>query len=73
MRSRGTLVSEVATVIQTELKVPKYDPFLAGAAERIHAAVRELQARGIIDEHGNRIRTELPEDMKEGAERDFGG
>jgi len=35
--------------------------------------VRELKERGIVDENGNRVRTDLPEDMKEGADRDFGG
>jgi hypothetical protein len=28
---------------------------------------------GIVDEKGNRVRTDLPEDMKEGADLDFGG
>lgn len=40
--------------------------------ERIHAAVRELKELGIVDEKGNRVRTDLPEDMQEGADRDFG-
>jgi hypothetical protein len=43
------------------------------AAERIHAAVKRLRELGIIDEHGNRINKELPPDMREDAERDFGG
>jgi hypothetical protein len=29
--------------------------------------------KGIIDERGNLLITELPEDMREDAERDFGG
>jgi hypothetical protein len=40
---------------------------------RSWAAVRELKEPGIIDEKGSRIRTDLPEDMKEGGDRDFGG
>ena len=52
---------------------PKPEPLLDKAAERIHAAVRELKGLGIVDEKGNRVRTDLPEDMKEGADRDFGG
>jgi hypothetical protein len=28
---------------------------------------------GIVDEKGNRIRADLPDDMKEGADRNFGG
>ena len=43
-----------------------------GAAERIRAAVRELKELGIVDEKGSRVRTDLPADMKEGADRDSG-
>ena len=46
---------------------------LGGAAERIHADVIELRRRGLIDAEGRRISTELPDDMKPGAQRDFGG
>ena len=55
------------------MKQPKHEPLLDGAAGRIHAAARELKELGIIDDKGNRVRTELPEDMREGADRDFGG
>jgi len=41
--------------------------------ERGKAAVRRLQELGIIDAQGNRIRTDLPADMQEGSDRDFGG
>lgn len=73
IRNRGTLAGDVHAVNQTELKTPTYEPLLESVTKRIHAAVRELRVRGIIDEHGNRIRTDLPEDMKESSERDFGG
>jgi hypothetical protein len=33
----------------------------------------EMIRNGIIDERGNLLITELPEDMHEGADRDFGG
>ena len=66
-------ISEVPTVPRGTLKHPKHEPLLESAAERIHAAVRELKELGIVDEKGNRVRTDLPEDMKEGADRDFGG
>jgi hypothetical protein len=36
----------------------------AGAAEGIHAAVRDLKELGIVDEKGSRVRTDLPADMK---------
>jgi hypothetical protein len=46
---------------------------LAGAAERIHAEVKRAQQLGLIDEDGNLLFTDLPEDMQPGAERDYGG
>lgn len=54
-------------------KGPSFDPYLAAANERAREAVRKLQEAGIIDAQGNRIRTDLPPDMKEGSDRDFGG
>ena len=70
---RGRIVGEVPIVIRGKLKQPRHEPLLEGAAERIHAAVHELQKLGIVDENGKRIRTDVPEDMKEGSDRDFGG
>ena len=54
-------------------QTPTDDPYYPAAVERIKAAVRELQAKGIIDAQGRRIRHDLPPDMHEGADRDFGG
>ena len=39
----------------------------------VRAQVVELRAKGLIDENGKLRLTEVPEDMKEGSERDFGG
>jgi hypothetical protein len=52
---------------------PMKDPHHAVAVERGKAAVRKLQRQGIIDGQGRRIRTDLPADMQEGKDRDFGG
>jgi hypothetical protein len=49
------------------------DPHHAAAVKRGKAAVRKLQEQGIIDSQGHRIRTDLPADMQEGKDRDFGG
>jgi len=49
------------------------DRHLRAAAKRVKAAAEELERRGIAGKDGTRIRTDLPEDMKEGADRDFGG
>jgi hypothetical protein len=52
---------------------PAHDPHHAAAVERGKAAVRKLQQQGIIDKNGRRIRTDVPADMQEGKDRDFGG
>jgi len=52
---------------------PTEDPHHAAAVERGRVAVHKLQEQGIIDSHGRRIRTDLPVDMQEGKDRDFGG
>jgi hypothetical protein len=39
----------------------------------LHAQIEEAIRLGIIDQQGNLLKHELPEDMREGAERDFGG
>lgn len=52
---------------------PTSDPHHAAAVERGKAAVRKLQEQGIIDKNGRRIRTDLPADMQECKDRDFGG
>jgi len=52
---------------------PKVDPDLQSAGERVKAAAEELERLGIADREGKRIRKDLPEDMREGADRDFGG
>ncbi len=49
------------------------DAHHAAAVERGKAAVGKLQEQGIIDSRGRRIRTDLPVDMQEGKDRDFGG
>ncbi len=46
---------------------------LKGAGERIRAFVEEAQRRGLMDAEGRRISKEVPDDMKPGADRDFGG
>ena len=43
------------------------------AGERGNAAVKDLQDRGILDEQGNRIRTDVPLDMLPASKTDYGG
>ena len=56
-----------------KLAEPKTDPYLQGAGERVRAAAEELERLGIADKNGKRLRTDLPRDMREEADRDFGG
>lgn len=43
------------------------------AGERIKAAVKRLQDLGVIDSEGRRLNPELPADMRDDSETDFGG
>ena len=45
----------------------KVDPHLESAAERVKAAAAELERLGAAGKDGMRIRTDLPEDVREGA------
>jgi hypothetical protein len=49
------------------------DQVITAGMERVRAEGDELRRRGLLDEHGNLLVKELPADMKEGAQRDFGG
>jgi hypothetical protein len=53
------------------------DKFLAqvhAVGDKIcHEQVQEAIRLGIIDDKGNLLKKEIPEDMREGADRDFGG
>jgi hypothetical protein len=40
--------------------------------QRVHSDVGELQAKGLMDGEGNLLTAELPLDMREGSDRDFG-
>ncbi len=64
---------EVPTTRKPKLLTPKTDPHLQGAGERVKAAAEELERLGIADKNGRRVRFDVPADMKDGAERDFGG
>ena len=46
---------------------------IAAGDQKLQAQIEEAIRLGIIDEQGNLLKRELPEDMREGAERDFGG
>jgi hypothetical protein len=50
-----------------------HDPHLAAAGARAKTAAQELEALGVTDTTGKRLKTDLPDDMREGADRDFGG
>jgi len=49
------------------------EQMFAEGLERVRAEGDELRRKGLLDEQGNMVIKELPADMKEGSERDFGG
>jgi hypothetical protein len=63
----------VPKIEEPKLQKPKVDPHLQSAGERVKAAAEELERLGIANRAGNRIRKDLPKDMWEGTDRDFGG
>ena len=63
----------VAIIDTSKLQEPRFDPHRNSAAERVKAAAEELERLGIADSSGRRIRNDIPKDMQEGADRDFGG
>jgi hypothetical protein len=46
---------------------------ITAGLKRVRAEGDELRRRGLMDENGNLLIKDLPPDMKEGSERDFGG
>ena len=73
MASATTVKPESLGTIQRESFEALEARLLVGAAIRIRADIEEAQRLGIIDEHGNLLSDELPDDMQPGAQRDFGG
>lgn len=49
------------------------DQMFSAGLQRVRAEGDELRRKGLLDSDGNLVLKELPADMKEGADRDFGG
>jgi hypothetical protein len=49
------------------------DQMFTVGLEQVRAEGEELRRKGLLDTDGNLLLKELPADMKEGADRDFGG
>jgi hypothetical protein len=52
---------------------PKADPHYPAAVRRAKEVAQRMREAGIIDADGRRIRKDLPADMQEGQDRDYGG
>jgi hypothetical protein len=50
-----------------------FEQVISAGIKRVRADVAALQAGGLMDHNGKLLPSELPPDMREGAERDFGG
>ena len=57
---------------ERELDALMEQMFAEGLA-RVKAEGEELRRRGILDAEGRLVSKELPADMQEGSDRDFGG
>jgi len=49
------------------------EEMMAEGMRRVRAEGAELKASGLMDADGKLLLIELPPDMREGSERDFGG
>jgi len=72
-RNSGKMKPVATGQVPKANQTPTEDPHYSSAVKRVKTAVRELQEKGIIDPQGRRVRKELPPDMQEDADRDFGG
>jgi hypothetical protein len=60
--------------LEDQREVDAFDAHvIAIGMERVRAEGDELRRKGLLDEQGKVLATELPADMKESSERDFGG
>lgn len=55
------------------LTEPKHDPHLQAAGESMKVAAEQLERLGIAHRNGTRLRTDLPQDMREETARDLDG
>jgi hypothetical protein len=46
---------------------------IAAGMGHVRSDIAELQAKGLMDGEGKLLNAELPPDMREGSDRDFGG
>jgi hypothetical protein len=50
-----------------------FDQVIDAGVQRVRAEGDELRRKGLLDVQGNVLLDELPPDMRENSERDFGG
>ena len=46
---------------------------MAEGMKQVRADCEKLESMGVLDSQGNLLVKELPEEMREGSQRDFGG
>jgi hypothetical protein len=60
--------------LDDDREVDEFDRQVIDAGmERVRGEIKELQQKGLLDAQGKPVLKELPRDMQEGAQRDFGG
>ena len=60
--------------VESDVELDALTAQVLAAGNKIAESERaEMIRKGIIDERGKLLKTELPEDMRKDADRDFGG
>ena len=62
---------KMATIDTPKLRKPRTDPHLKGPGERVKRAAEELEGRSVADASGERVRSDLPSDMRQGVDPRF--
>jgi hypothetical protein len=73
MRTTKRLTIETVNLDDEHEMDAFFDQVIGAGIERVRAEGDELRREGLLDEQGNVLLDELPPDMRENSERDFGG
>ena len=73
MRTAKRLTMETVNLGDEREMDAFFDQVIDAGIERVRAEGDELRRKGLLDAQGNVLSDELPPDMRENSERDFGG
>ncbi len=73
MRTAKRLTIETVNLDDEREMDAFFNQVIDAGMERVRAEGDELRRKGLLDAQGNVLLDELPPDMRENSERDFGG